>query len=169
MRKRLMIVMILILMLSSCGVITRPKTEYVLHEGKDTIMIGETWVDAGMSIKYGVSDLDVSIKSNNVDTTKAGAYEVIYQATYGKTTYTFTRYVFVLDNTGPLITLNPGLDSIQVGNLWEDAGVTVDAGVAVEVIGDVDYNVAGNYVVTYKATNQLGIVSYLYRVVTVYS
>lgn len=62
-----------------------------LNEGLSTIKLGDEYVDAGASSNAG----KVEIYSNNVDTSKAGTYKVIYVVTVQGISYYKTRYVYV--------------------------------------------------------------------------
>ena len=66
----------------------------------------------------------------------------------------------VTDQTPPVITLNPGVDTIQLGQTWEDAGasVTDNSGetITIQVSGEVNSNVVGTYVITYIAIDSSG-------------
>ena len=63
-----------------------------LNSGVDTIRIGESWMDAGVTTSF---EVDVVVNSN-VNRLRAGTYEVTYQVTYLDTFYEITRYVTVI-------------------------------------------------------------------------
>ncbi len=66
--------------------------ELKLNAGIDTILKDSEWIDAGCTP-------NCIVLSNNVDTSKTGTYEVIYQKNNDSST-TITRYVNVYTNAG---------------------------------------------------------------------
>jgi len=50
------------------------------------------------------------------------------------------------------MTLNPGVDTIRIGEPWVDAGVTTSHDIDVNVISNVNRLRAGTYEVTYQVT-----------------
>ncbi|MBU1141506.1 MAG: DUF5011 domain-containing protein, partial [Firmicutes bacterium] len=97
---------------------------------------------------------------NDVDTSLVGIYTIIYQITYLEYEKTITRIVTVIDETPPNINLNPGVDTIVVGQAWIDAGVTAIDNSNLEVIITVTSYVIieqpGEYQVIYQATDESG-------------
>ena len=73
-------------------VIEHDQFEMTLNAGVDTIRIGESWMDAGVTTSF---EVDVVVNSN-VNRLRAGTYEVTYQVTYLDTSYEITRYVTVI-------------------------------------------------------------------------
>ena len=165
MKKLILIVVSILFFLAGCNNLSTPQVTYILNPGKDTIAIGESWVDAGINIKYGVKILDVVVKTNTINEDVPGTYEVIYEAIYNNKTINFTRYVFVVDRTAPVLTLNEGIDTINLGSEWTDNGVTAidnfDDDISVIVIGEVDTQLEGQYIITYKAMDAYGNISYI--------
>lgn len=149
------------------------KTEvtYVLNPGQDTILVGQTWQDAGMVIKYGTIDLVVNVDSSDLNINQIGTYEIVYEAVYKFVDYTYVRYVQVIDATAPTIQLNPGVDTIFVGDTWIDSGVVVsdnyDTSITYSTEGQVNKEIAGQYIITYRATDASGNVAKRIRIVTV--
>ena len=128
-----------------------------LNPGIDTIEINTEFVDAGVTFEVNGRNRSVDTVDNQVDTSTLGAYTVTYTVTYDDKTYSVDRHVYVIDETPPVITLNPGVDTIFVGDQWTDAGAIVEDN-SLEVIdivvgGEVDTNLAGTYEITYTATD----------------
>jgi hypothetical protein len=65
--------------------------------------------------------------------------------------------VNVIDETPPVLELNPGVDTVFVGDDWTDAGVSVSdnslEALDYTVTGEVDTLVAGKYEIIYSATD----------------
>ena len=76
-----------------------------------------------------------------------------------------------VNQTKPEILLNAGLDTIQVGVVWEDAGATVSDNsgetLTITVAGTVDINTAGEYEITYTAEDSSGNIQVKTRYVNV--
>lgn len=140
-----------------------------LNPGVDTIELGSSYNDPGAYAKYGVIDLDVTVVSDNLDTNTLGTYEIIYEASYQTFVKRVKRVLIVVDTTPPLLTLNPGVDTIKVGDTWVDEGVTaqdMSEGIVITVTGEV-LDEVGTYIMTYHATDIHGNESLLERVVHV--
>jgi len=147
---------------------------FTLAPGNDTVEINTSWEDPGAYLEFNTTKVDYDTKTGSVDTTTLGLYEVTYLITYKETDYSITRYVYVVDQTAPELILNPGIDSLQVGDSsWVDAGVSVtdNSGETITTTssGTVDYNTPGTYTITYTATDSSGNTSTLERVVTVFN
>jgi hypothetical protein len=141
-----------------------------LIEGQDTVEINHPWIDSGAELV--VNDIASAMETDDVvDTSTLGLYQVIYYAGYQNQRYEITRYVMVVDQTAPVMTLNMGIDTIVLGETWIDAGVTVidNSGEAITatVSGIVDTSTPGTYLITYEATDSSGNSSTLIRYVTV--
>jgi hypothetical protein len=65
--------------------------------------------------------------------------------------YELIRVVHVIDKEVPdvLITLNPGITTIHVGDSYVDGGATANIG-TIETIGSVDTSKAGSYILIYR-------------------
>ncbi|MBU1143861.1 MAG: DUF5011 domain-containing protein [Firmicutes bacterium] len=162
--------LLLILFLSSCQ---EPSAEFIviqLNSGVDTVEIGTNYIDPGATAKYGLRNLEVQVISNTVDTQVLGTYEIIYQATHDNFIKTTKRMVTVIDETPPLIVLNPGLDTIYLDETWVDAGVVVtdasNGNITITQTGTVSSS-PGEYRITYIATDESGNVSTKVRFVNV--
>ena len=168
------ITILLALSLSGCDCGTTTPDDAVLDliitESQDTVEINTTWVDAGA--KFYIDDQSLTVAGvESVDATTIGLYEIEYSYAYEGAIYTKVRFVIVVNQTKPEILLNAGLDTIQVGVVWEDAGATVSDNsgetLTITVAGTVDINTAGEYEITYTAEDSSGNIQVKTRYVNV--
>ena len=172
MRKILsMIVIFITLFLVSC---TDPNPSLLtieLYPGYDTVEIHTDFYDEGALSEYEGIALRDTVISNNVDTSKLGTYTIVYQVTSHGFTKQITRKVIVVDQTAPTGSLNPGVDTVYVGSIWSDAGVTTFDNslgtVIVTVIGSVNTEIEDEFVIEYILTDESGNVTCLFRYVNV--
>jgi hypothetical protein len=169
MRKTLVVLVLfaLVMVLTSCVEASIDNLKFNLNPSVDTVEVNSEFIDQGATASYGLRELDVEIISNNVDTTKIGVYEIVYYTKYLSFEKTLKRIVTVVNEEGPEVVLNAGLDTIFVGESWIDAGVTSDEEVDIVVLGFVDVNTTGEYVISYEVTDQFGFEIILYRYVNV--
>lgn len=150
MKKRtIFVILLMIIFLQGC--INQGLT-YTLNPGKDTIELNELWVDQGITMKLGGVTLEPTVDAQALDNQTIGDYLIVYSATYNNVTYLAYRYVFVRDQTAPVATLNPGVDTIRVGSTWVDAGVTASDNsgtLNITVQGTVNTASIGEYIITY--------------------
>jgi len=126
---------------------------------------GEKYVDAGATAVNGAGDaISVDVKGE-VDTHTVGEYLLTYTATdKDSNTSSVARHVRVnatADATQPVIKLNgSSLVKISAGDSFTDKGATAedkeDGELSVKVTGEVDYKTAGEYLLTYTATDKAG-------------
>lgn len=144
---------------------------FELREGVDTVAVGSVYEDPGVIAEVNGMDYHTEVTENTVDTSEPGIYRITYSLTHFDHTETLTRIVTVIDDTPPDITINPGTDTVIVGDTWHDARVTVEDAtgedVTVETRGSVDTTTAGTYTITYVATDEYGNESRATRIVTV--
>ena len=167
--KKLLLLLPIVLSLISCSktVIT---TE--LEPGYDIVKVNSEWVDEGCILNEN-NDIytEMIVKSNNVDTSTIGEYEVVYSLAYSSEDYICLRIVKVIDDIAPITILNAGIDTIIIGEEWIDAGVTVtdnyDDEVTVEITGIVSNNLVGTYVIIYTTTDSSGNSKSIERIVNV--
>ncbi len=166
---RLFFSVLILILLSGCTEVNADYLNLELNPGIDTIELGTAHTDAGAQASYGLRVLDVTVVSNNVDVHQVGTYEIIYQATYSGITKYIRRIVDVLDQTAPVLTLNPGVDTIIVGQTWMDAGITVEDASDIEsiIISGTVFNTEGDYTVTYQVTDIYGNQALIFRIVSV--
>jgi hypothetical protein len=60
-------------------------------------------------------NLSVNVVDGEVDTFTLGMYTITYEATYESETYRLVRHVYVIDETPPVLELNPGVDTLVAG------------------------------------------------------
>ena len=142
----------------------------MLLAGQDTVEIHEEWIDAGA--KFVLNDEEFTMVTlNTVNTSKMDIYLIVYTYEYMDETYQIFRYVAVLDQTPPQLELNPGIDTIVIGDTWVDSGVIVTDNSLEDIIavvtGMVDTSTAGTYQITYTATDSSGNINQIIRYVTV--
>jgi len=124
-----------------------------LNPSIDTLFEGESWVDYGCSAIYDDVTYTCFIETNNIKNI-AGNYEVIYYYpdSDGNNVY-ITRKVKVLPNIiKESLVLNPGIDTILVGDDWIDSGCSPSSSCIVES-NNIDINNAGIYQVIYYLEN----------------
>lgn len=167
-------ILILILLLTMVGCVDIRDSQTLtleLNPGLDTVEINTEFTDAGARATLEGDSYSVEVIFNNVDITQVGTYEIIYQTSFGDKTLEVTRYVDVIDETPPTITLNPGVDTIFKDTEWVDAGVTAtdnsELDVTIEQRGQVTSSQIGEYQITYTATDPSGNESTLIRYVHV--
>jgi uncharacterized repeat protein (TIGR02543 family) len=121
-----------------------------LRSGLDTVNLFEIWTDAGISVLDGLLSYEVT---GSVDTQTAGRYIISYVIYYdGKIIDTIDRYVNVVEPQ-VMITLNPDVTTIFVGESYVDQGAISNVG-PVQSTGVVDTTTIGTYVITYSVTYQ---------------
>lgn len=157
----IVLVTVLILLLGSC--LEQGPLEIEINEGVDTVSLNGTFTDAFATSNYGT----IEVIENDVDVRAVGTYRIVYEATSGDTSVRAVRYVVVVDQEPPKITLLPGRDTICLGDTWNDAGVHVTDNSSEEielvVTGSVNTSIEGRYVITYEATDSYGNVAVSYR------
>ena len=156
------LVFILLFTMLGCVIDDRdPETLTIeLNPGIDTVEVNSSYTDSGAKAFVEGETHDVKIIKNTVDITKVGTYEIIYQTSFKTKTLEITRYVDVIDETPPNVTLNPGIDTITVKSIWTDAGVVVSDNslleVQIEIQGEVITDQIGEYQITYIVTDLYG-------------
>lgn len=172
----LIAVMFILLIVYLLIVTLNKEVEFALV-GDEIIKVdmGTKYEELGVEAKYKGEDLKDLVKvSGEVDTTQMAEYEIKYHLDYKDETYELTRYVRVGDNMAPTITLKgttPVL--IEVGEKYEDEGVEVsdnlDDKIAnkVQIIGNVDTEKEGVYLIDYTVSDESGNTSSTTRVVYV--
>ena len=160
MRKFITIALLILLTtLSACNPTKNSERIFMVDEGQDTVEINTTWEDAGAWLEYGNMIVDVDT-SGTVDTSVLGLYEIEYTLIHEEISYSEVRYVIVVDQTPPVITLNLGIDTVKLGESWTDAGATVidNSGeqLSIVVSGTVDTSIIGTYEVNYFSEDSSG-------------
>jgi len=134
--------------------------ESVLH-----LHVGDIYTEAGATANDNLDgEVTVSI-TGNVDTSEVGTYVITYSATdRANNTATITRTIIVelaKDTSKPVVQLNGENEvSIRIGESYEEKGAVAiddrDGVLEVSIIGQVDTQKAGTYVLYYKATDVAG-------------
>ncbi|MBI9008484.1 MAG: DUF5011 domain-containing protein [Tenericutes bacterium] len=155
------------LSLSSCTTIDEEDVTIILKEGIDTVEVNSEFIDSGaLSKAYGFT-VQNEVIYNDVDITKIGTYTIVYQIEYKNVIKTIERIVTVIDETAPVGTLNPGIDTVRVDSTWIDASVfTTDNSmevVIVTVVGTVNTNIPGEYILIYLLEDSSGNLSQIER------
>ena len=137
------------------------------------------YVDAGaVANDYADGSVEVSV-SGSVDSDRAGVYVLTYTAvdSEGNEAKPVTRTVTVADTTPPVITLlGEATVEIDLNASYTDAGATaidavdgdhIDGDVELIKTGSVDTASEGTYTITYTATDSVGNIAEITRIVTV--
>lgn len=142
----------------------------VLLSGVDTVELNGEWLDSGAKIFINEQEFAMS-PDGEINTEFLGLQVITYQYTHLSITYEIIRCVIIADQTRPVIELNPGIDTVVVGNAWVDAGVTItdnsEEVIEPVVTGTVDINVPGSYQIIYTAIDSSGNSNQVTRYVTV--
>jgi len=167
----LFFVMLLIIFLVACTSVEESDVSIVLYPGIDTVEIYSSYQDPGALSKAFGFNVKNTVLSNNVDTEKLGTYEIIYQVDYRGIIKQITRKVIVVDQTSPIAVLKAGIDTIKLGDIWVDSGVTATDNSLetpeVLVNGTVNSNQVGEYIIEYLISDSSGNVLKLIRYVNV--
>jgi hypothetical protein len=112
--------------------------------------------------------------SGNVNVNIVGDYVLSYTKvdTNGNTGNIVTRTVHIVDTTAPVLTANPGTDTVEVKTPRTDAGADWSdnydgTGTVYLYSGTVNTGVVGSYQVDYRKTDANGNTGYTSRTVTV--
>lgn len=135
-----------------------------LNPSVDTLFVGDTYTDAGVLLEDETLIIDVH---SNLDTNKAGKYEIDYLI-YDQDELLTTLKRFIRVTERPVvvvISLNPGISTLFVGEAYVEPGATSNIGNVV-VHGSVDTTTAGTYYITYEVDIE-GVVTSRTRVVCV--
>ena len=144
----------------------------VIHATDKTITVGDTFDPmAGVTAtdaEDGNLTTKIEVKKNDVDTTKAGKYEVTYKVTDNQGATCTKTIAFIVNPKMEVLNEAPTIDAadktITVGDTFDpNAGVTAkdaedgDLTDKIEVVKNtVDTKKAGKYEVTYKVTDSDG-------------
>lgn len=169
MNKKIMLIISIasIFFLTACS---SPTTR--LEEGVDNLVVGGNYSPSGCFLVNEETEYRMKVVENTLDINTVGEYIVRYEYTLNEVLYTCERVLFVEDHTPPTIMLLPGIDTIYVGEIHEDAGVEVEdnyytEGFEIEVASNVDTSVPGSYEITYTVTDLSNNVSTMKRIVHV--
>lgn len=161
-----------IILLSGCDNQKEKDVVFSLNNGIDIISVGEPHIDTGSTISIDEEEFDMLVTNNNVNVDIIGEYMITYSFTSDdEKTYNYTRFVKVIDDIRPEVTLNPGIDTIRMNEVFLDSGVSYkdnyDTNLEVLVRGSVNTSILGRYVITYIVTDNSGNSREVERIVTV--
>lgn len=138
------------------------------------LFVNQTYTEQGASAQDNVDGaVEVSV-SGMVDTSIAGVYTLTYSASDNASNVTSVKrtITIVKDTSPPVITLN-GESSINLflNETYTEAGASaqdnVDGTVEVTIAGVVDTSTAGDYTLTYSASDIEGNIATVIRAITV--
>jgi len=165
------LIIISVLLLSGCDLLGKETIETKLNPGFDIINAGEIHEDTGCIILIDNEEFDMEVSSNNVNEDILGEYLITYSYQYEEIEYSCSRYVKVIDDISPVVSLNMGIDTIIVTEDFTDAGITYsdnyDSELEVVINGNVDTSVVGRYVITYQVTDDSSNTTEVVRIVNV--
>ncbi|MDA7512821.1 DUF5011 domain-containing protein, partial [Verrucomicrobia bacterium] len=127
-----------------------------------TIAAGDDFTDPGSSANDSFEGELTASVTGSVNTSTPGAYALTYSVSdgAGNAATEVTRTVNVVDQVGPVITLNgPANVQHEAGIPYKDPGATATDNldsVTLITTGAVDVNTAGTYTLTYTATDAAG-------------
>lgn len=122
-----------------------------LEKGLDTIYEGTSYEDPGAIIRIGNTTY-IMTTNDAIDANTLGKQSIVYEYEHENNLYRITRYVMVIPYDNFTMILNPGVDTIQIGDQWIDAGVQTSHAVDVEVLSNLNRLRAGTYEITYRVT-----------------
>ncbi len=122
-----------------------------LEKGLDTIYEGTSYEDPGATIRIGNTTY-IMTTNDTIDANMLGKQSIVYVYEHENNLYRITRYVMVIPHDNFTMILNPGVDTIQIGDQWIDAGVQTSHAVDVEVLSNLNRLRAGTYEITYRVT-----------------
>jgi M6 family metalloprotease-like protein len=143
----------------------------LIGDNQLTIEYGESFEDPGV-ITSDNSESVLTITTNGyVNSYYLGEYLLHYTVKDGSgNTATVTRTIHVVDTTAPLITLNPGIDTVDSIDDFIDANVTITDLVNDDLEATITSNLKnepGTYEITYTVTDTSGNESTISRIVTI--
>ena len=143
---------ILMFIILSGLMIYHQTTPYMsLEKGLDTIYEGTSYEDPGAIIRIGNTTY-IMTTNDAIDANTLGKQSIVYEYEHENNLYRITRYVMVIPYDNFTMILNPGVDTIQIGDQWIDAGVQTSHAVDVEVLSNLNRLRAGTYEITYRVT-----------------
>lgn len=163
-RKKILVVTIIIifLIISFIIFINFPNIKLELVGGDIVLNVYDEYIELGAKAYYKDKDIskDIYIENSNLDTSKLGTYKIEYVVKYRQTKKKVKRIVKVVDNVAPSLTLNgDSVVKLTVGEEFNDPLVIAkdnydgDLSSKVEIVNNVDKNIAGTYEITYKVSD----------------
>lgn len=167
--KKILIMIIAILALTSCDIPSSNSSTTNLKEGIDVIGLNEEWIDQGCTLKIGRTTYQMDNESI-VDTSDYGETIITYEETIDDVIYTCLRTVKVVDKVPPTAVLNPGIDTIMIGTTYIDPGITANDNYSTTEVVTYNYvksDELGAYEIIYVVTDEELNTITLKRIVTV--
>jgi len=146
-------------------------------EPEITLTVGEDYLEQGAISSFARTNLSelIRIDSSNIDTSKPGTYEVLYEVPIKYLgILTAKRKVIVIDTTPPELVLR-GNDPLDVfeGDTYLEPGAKAfdnadgDISGNIKISGNVDTSRIGTYTITYTITDSSGNICTITRTVNV--
>jgi len=168
---RLLFIVLLVFALGACSDPTERDVSITLKAGVDTIEIHSDYQDPGAQARAFGFPVSYEVLSNTVDITKLGEYEILYQVDYKGIVKQVKRIVTVIDLTKPVVTLKQGVDTVSLGDDWEDSGVEIidnsNEECQLTITGEVNSLLVGEYIITYEVIDSSGNKTVIQRYVNV--
>jgi len=148
------------MLLTSCT--KEEPTEITLRDGHDLVFINDDYTDPGCNVKYKGSNYFISL-SEPVDTSIIGEQKLVYEKMIDGKTFQCKRTIVVITDQTPSVSLNPGVDTIKVGEIHIDSGINI-----IDYYGEstftansnVDKTTPGTYTILYTITYKTSEVTY---------
>ncbi|MFW5838638.1 MAG: immunoglobulin-like domain-containing protein [Bacillota bacterium] len=160
-----------LLLLTSCDNRDPDSLTMTLNPSVDTIDVGTAYINPHVTVTLGNASYPYDIIENTLDITQVGRYHITYRTEYQDVVREITKTIDVVEPSSLDLTLNPGTDTIHVGDTYNDPGVTVtsaqDTSFNTTVSNPVDTQTEGTYIITYTATDDDGYTKTITRYVTV--
>lgn len=171
--KRLISVLIIlsVFLLASCDNRDESTLTMTLNPSVDTIDVGTAYINPHVTVTLGNAAYPYEITENTLDVTQVGRYIITYRTEYKDVVKEITKTIDVIDQTPPTVTLNPGTDTIYVGDEYTDPGITATDNsyqpIDIDISNPVDTTTEGTYIITYTATDAYDNTTVITRYVTV--
>lgn len=151
--KKITILFLLIFLLTSCK---SNEPTIKLTPGIDTIPQFSNYTPSTCMLETKDGTYQMEIK-NNIDTSILTTQTIHYTFTYDNIDYSCQRKVFIVDESKPIVSINPGVDTITVNEEWTDMSVSYSDSsngiLTLTVDSLVDTSKVGTYLVTYTVTD----------------
>lgn len=176
MKKRTIIFISITVLIIIVSIIYNTFPRLQLNGSKNiTMSYRDEYEEAGVIVKNATGNNMSKIKiDNNIDKTKIGNYYVDYSLKIGTKTLRVRRNVKVIDDISPVIKLNGNqIIEISINSEYKESGFTAvdeydgDITDKVEIIGEVNSEKYGEYVITYKVHDNSNNVTQVNRIVKV--
>lgn len=139
---------------------------------KITLVLNSVWEDPGVTYSDNYDDDPTLVVHNSVFFSKIGTFYIAYEVIDSSGNKTvIRRTIEIIDVEKPTLTLNQGVDTLVVGDVWDDTGIIVvdDSKelISYETNSTVNTSIPGSYTVTYTASDSSSNTATITRVVTI--